>query len=446
MVKHFSDKYFSGNQIKFILILISSFIMIYGCKSPEPKKSERTEKSTPENFQVQAKKEANYSSNSSSTFFVLPHGRSFRAPIHPNINGIPDSLNEIKKYFIPVNWTQAVFQAYKAGLVDDDYVKRRLKKNVKDTTQCTKNNVKVFITIVTGKSKNGNKYSILDSNNDYDLSNDSVILLNQESFSKQPKKVLFENFVKGKVIKDSTWMDFFMSERDVLRLRICEQVSASIMMDSLNYTLIAYPKESFNIGNYDNVIFEITETSSKKKQSCETNQYAFLDNNYYRVYASSDGQSVSFELDTNAVLKGSAQINMPAIPFETVSVNKDTIRFPKDYRGKYVFLDFWATTCPPCIKDIREKYIKLYEQYGGEKFEIIGIGDDPENRIKEFTMQNNIPWIMISDSKRKIQESYRVKFFPGLYLINPEGIIIAKGNELKKDKLELILKKCLMEL
>jgi peroxiredoxin len=355
-------------------------------------------------------------------------------------------LNEIKKYFIPVNWTQAVFQAYKAGLVDDDYVKRRLKKNVKDTTQCTKNNVKVFITIVTGKSKNGNKYSILDSNNDYDLSNDSVILLNQESFSKQPKKVLFENFVKGKVIKDSTWMDFFMSERDVLRLRICEQVSASIMMDSLNYTLIAYPKESFNIGNYDNVIFEITETSSKKKQSCETNQYAFLDNNYYRVYASSDGQSVSFELDTNAVLKGSAQINMPAIPFETVSVNKDTIRFPKDYRGKYVFLDFWATTCPPCIKDIREKYIKLYEQYGGEKFEIIGIGDDPENRIKEFTMQNNIPWIMISDSKRKIQESYRVKFFPGLYLINPEGIIIAKGNELKKDKLELILKKCLMEL
>jgi hypothetical protein len=72
MVKHFSDKYFSGNQIKFILILISSFIMIYGCKSPEPKKSERTEKSTPENFQVQAKKEANYSSNSSSTFLFFP--------------------------------------------------------------------------------------------------------------------------------------------------------------------------------------------------------------------------------------------------------------------------------------------------------------------------------------------------------------------------------------
>lgn len=446
MIRHINDKYYSGNQIKFILIIISSFIIIGGCNSPEPKKSEKPEKSTPKNFQVLPKKEANYSSNSSSTFFVLPHGRSFRAPIHPNIEGIPDSLNEIKKYFIPVNWSQAVFQAYKAGLVDNDYVKRRLGKNIKDTTQCTKNNVRVFISIVTGKSKNGNKYLILDSNNDYNLSNDSVFLLNQDSFSKQPKKTLFENYVKGKVIKDSTWMDFLMSERDILRLRICEQVSASIMMDSLNYTLIAYPKDGFNIGNYDNVIFEITETSSKKKQSFETNQYALLDDNYYRMYASSDGRVISFELDSNAILKGSAQINMPAIPFETVSVNKDTIRFPKDYSGKYVFLDFWATTCPPCIKDIREKYIKLYEQYGGEKFEIIGIGGDPENRIKNFTIQNNIPWIMISDSKRKIQKSYRIKFYPGLYLINPKGVIIAKGNELKKGNLELILKRCLMDL
>lgn len=440
MVTNFNDKHFFENQIKFILILISSFTLIFGCKSPEPKHSEN---SKPKNFQVQAKKEKNNSFNSSFTFFVLPHGRSFRAPIHPNIKGIPDSLKDIKKFFIPVNWTQAVFQAYKAGLVDNEFVKKRLKKNIKDTTQCTKNNVKVYVTIITGKSKNGNKYSIIDSNNDYDMSNESVISLNQDSFSKQPKKVLFENFINGKVIIDSTWMDFCVTEPDILWVKICEQVSASIVMDSLNYTMIAYPKDGF--GNYDNAFFEITDNSSKKKQSFETNQYAFLDNNYYKVYASTDGRTVSFELDSNALNKGSAQINMPAIPFKTISVNKDTIRFPKDFRGKYVLLDFWATSCPHCIHDIRNVYIDLYREYGGEKFEIIGIGDDHENRIKKFIKQNRIPWIMVSDSKRKIQESYRVKFYPGLYLINPEGIIIAKGNELYKDRLDMILKKYIME-
>jgi peroxiredoxin len=188
---------------------------------------------------------------------------------------------------------------------------------------------------------------------------------------------------------------------------------------------------------------EISDTNHEEKQIFEDNQYAHLGDLYYQVSCSVNGKTISFTLDTNALIKGSTQLNMPAIPFEAVSMKGDTVRFPDDYKGKYVLLDFWSTGCPHCIDDIRNCYKILYKKYGGDKFEIIGVADDPKSRVEKFVSQNMISWTMIPAPKSQIQKSYRTKVYPALFLIDPDGIIIAKGQELVKENINSVFEKYL---
>lgn len=187
--------------------------------------------------------------------------------------------------------------------------------------------------------------------------------------------------------------------------------------------------------------FEISDTIHGKKQVFGNNQYAHLSDFYYKVNCSNDGRIISFSLDTNALERGSTQIDMPAIPFKAVTLKGDTVMFPEDFKGKFVLLDFWSTSCPHCIDDIRNIYRDLYKKYAGDKFEIIGIANDPKNKVERFVSQNMIPWTMIPAPKSFIQELYKVELYPALYLINPEGVIISKGQDLAEEKIYAVFEK-----
>ena len=134
---------------------------------------------------------------------------------------------------------------------------------------------------------------------------------------------------------------------------------------------------------------------------------------------------------------------MPAIPFKAATIKGDTILFPKDFKGKYVLLDFWSTSCPPCIEDIRNIYKDLYNKYGCEKFEIIGIADDPKNKVERFITQNKINWTMIPAPKSNIQKLYRNSAYPALFLLDTNGVIISKGQNISHDRINAVLEELL---
>ena len=62
------------------------------------------------------------------------------------------------------------------------------------------------------------------------------------------------------------------------------------------------------------------------------------------------------------------------------------LRNIKEWDGKVILLNFWATWCPPCLKEIPD-FIELQKTYGDQGFQIIGIAVDDEQAVREYVTE-----------------------------------------------------------
>jgi len=103
-----------------------------------------------------------------------------------------------------------------------------------------------------------------------------------------------------------------------------------------------------------------------------------------------------------------------------------------DFAGKdkYVLIDFWASWCPPCRKEMPE-VVKIYNEYKNKGFEIVGVSLDNDKTAWKNGIRNlKITWPQMSDLKQwdsELSAAYGVNSIPHMVLLDKEGKIIAKG-------------------
>ena len=94
-------------------------------------------------------------------------------------------------------------------------------------------------------------------------------------------------------------------------------------------------------------------------------------------------------------------------------------------RGKVVILDFWSTTCPPCLRQIAELEA-LQKQMTHENVSIIGVtagGEDLE-LLRNFAKDRNIRYPLVLD-EGGVSDAYKVRSLPTLYIIDKQGNVAA---------------------
>ena len=100
-----------------------------------------------------------------------------------------------------------------------------------------------------------------------------------------------------------------------------------------------------------------------------------------------------------------------------------------DYRGKVVFLNFWATWCPPCRAEMPDIQ-KLYKEFEEEEREDIAIlsiafpgqsGEQDVDGVKAFLEENGYTYPVLMDEKAETMYAYYINAFPTTFMIAKDG-------------------------
>jgi thiol-disulfide isomerase/thioredoxin len=121
----------------------------------------------------------------------------------------------------------------------------------------------------------------------------------------------------------------------------------------------------------------------------------------------------------------------------------------RQWRGKVVLVDFWATWCPPCVKSL-PALRQLYDRHHDEGFEVVGVSlDRSREQLETFVRKKDLPWPQVffpeqdSGGKNPLASKHQVAFIPTTFLVARDGRLAAVGAE--GDKLELLVADLLRE-
>ncbi len=133
----------------------------------------------------------------------------------------------------------------------------------------------------------------------------------------------------------------------------------------------------------------------------------------------------------SAVIAGPSvgtEINDKAADFTLTTLEGEEVSL-SDYKGKPVFLNFWATWCPPCKEEMPD--IQSFSDVHGEDVAVLSVNftkyEPDKKAIPEFIESNQLKFPILMDREGKVGENlYQVISMPTSFMIDSEGTIREK--------------------
>jgi thiol-disulfide isomerase/thioredoxin len=135
-------------------------------------------------------------------------------------------------------------------------------------------------------------------------------------------------------------------------------------------------------------------------------------------------ESIQDKLTKLGIAAAVKEIESYDFELEDLNGNLKTL---SSYRGKFVFLNFWATWCGPCRVEMPSMQ-RMYDELKDEGLEIIAVDiREDQKTVSKFMKDNNLTFPVLLDRKGQVSGIYGVRSIPTTYLINKDGNIIGRA-------------------
>jgi peroxiredoxin len=115
--------------------------------------------------------------------------------------------------------------------------------------------------------------------------------------------------------------------------------------------------------------------------------------------------------------------------FSLKDLNGKTWSF-SDLRGKVVLVNFWATWCPPCRKEMPDLEA-LYERFGPQGLMILGISDEEASKVEPFIRDRKVTFPILLDPGRKVNEMFIVEGIPKSFVYDRDGKLVSQSIDMR---------------
>src|SRR5882762_5005234 len=105
----------------------------------------------------------------------------------------------------------------------------------------------------------------------------------------------------------------------------------------------------------------------------------------------------------------------------------------KELRGKVVVVNFWATWCPPCRKEMPDLET-LYNQFKEQGLVILAISDEDESKVKPFIAEQKVTYPILLDPGRKVNELFEIEGIPKTFVYDRSGKLVAQSIDMRTRK------------
>lgn len=396
---------------------------------------------------------------------------------YPVTVGKPADIAKQIEYYYLVNEFQFQYQNYVAGKISKDYFLKKVADNIwniNDTLYLSRKPLRCGISVLGGIGTDGRPVYILDANANNDYSDEVVRPITKGGIDNDKQislsvPVTVDYFVNNQIKKET--INTYISSGSPGN----ELADMSFNFPTFRYVSFSYEGKPYILWTstefFRTAVFLQADKSGiplpVENNPIKINQYVTLGNKAFKLirmvgnknaivlqgddYSGFDKNVTTKPGITNAARPEleSSQVGFTAPLIQGMTVtesdNKSTLISLEKYKGKYVFIDFWSTTCAPCIADFPE-LIKVYNKFDRSRLEIIGVVDERSTGATlALSKKHGLPWPNIkTKTAGTIIKGYDVISYPTTFLLDPDGKVIAqnlRGEDLMSKLSDLIQEK-----
>ncbi len=102
----------------------------------------------------------------------------------------------------------------------------------------------------------------------------------------------------------------------------------------------------------------------------------------------------------------------------------------KQLRGSVVLVNFWATWCPPCRKEMPDLEA-LYQRFEDRGLVVLAISDEDADKVRPFLAERKITYPVLLDPGRKVNDLFRVEGIPKSFVYDRDGKLVAQAIDMR---------------